>query len=323
MIPKFLPVPVLLILILGACSTKAPDPVRIAVNPWPGYEFLFLAREKGYFDELGVEVKLVELSSNGDVRRAFERHQVDVSTSTLIDLLTIRELSNRKPRAFFVCDFSNGADVILARKDIPDIGAIRGKRVAAEPASLDLVHLAGALEVAGLTFNDIDLIPMSQLEMVDAFIEERIDAAVTYTPNSFRILKTERAHEIFNTSMIPGVIVDIMIADEDFLQKRSEDLARIVVAFNKAVDYSRRNPDETHTFMAAREGVTLGQFREALAGMEIVPLSRQREFLLPGGQLEQSLRRTGKVMLEAGMIKQEHHLENTLTSAVIELADKL
>ncbi len=56
--------------ILGGCAEEPAPPIRIGTNPWPGYEFLHLADELGYFEEEGVEVRLVELTSNGDVRRA-------------------------------------------------------------------------------------------------------------------------------------------------------------------------------------------------------------------------------------------------------------
>ena len=34
--------------------------LRIAINPWPGYEFATLAREKGFFDEEKIKVQLID-----------------------------------------------------------------------------------------------------------------------------------------------------------------------------------------------------------------------------------------------------------------------
>ena len=45
----------------GGDSTSGP--LRVAINPWPGYEFAMLAASQGYFEDEGVEVRLVELSS--------------------------------------------------------------------------------------------------------------------------------------------------------------------------------------------------------------------------------------------------------------------
>ena len=38
---------------LSACGESPPPPLRIATNPWSGYEFLHLAEERGYFAEEG------------------------------------------------------------------------------------------------------------------------------------------------------------------------------------------------------------------------------------------------------------------------------
>src|SRR5437667_11275229 len=93
-------------------------PLRIGINAWPANEFLFLAQEKGFFAAQGVDVRLIEYSSLGDVRRAFDRGQLDGMTATLVELLQSREGSRPAPRAFMATNVSNGADVIVARGEI-------------------------------------------------------------------------------------------------------------------------------------------------------------------------------------------------------------
>ena len=77
----------LLALSLGSCSTERahPTPLRIGINAWPGYEFLYLAQEKGFFREAGVEVQLIEFNSLSDVRRSFERNQIDGFAGTMVE----------------------------------------------------------------------------------------------------------------------------------------------------------------------------------------------------------------------------------------------
>ncbi len=38
---------VLMLLATASCSQQEPQPLRIAANPWPGYEYFFLAQELG------------------------------------------------------------------------------------------------------------------------------------------------------------------------------------------------------------------------------------------------------------------------------------
>src|SRR5947199_7424699 len=129
---------------LAGCG-RYEMPLRIGINPRPGNEFLFLAQEKGFFAAQGVDVRLIEYSSLGDVRRAFDRGQLDGMTGTVVELLQSREGTRRAPRAFMATGVSNGADVIVARGEIASVAALAGKRVAAEGEAPGLFMLARAL----------------------------------------------------------------------------------------------------------------------------------------------------------------------------------
>ena len=128
--------------LLAACLDRSDEPIRIGINPWPGYEPLFLAHTQGFFEEEGVTVELVEFSSLGDVRRAFERGQVDGMASSLIEVIQANERSAREPRVFLIVDFSAGADVLVVDQSIKTLQDLKGKRIAAEAASLSMFIVA-------------------------------------------------------------------------------------------------------------------------------------------------------------------------------------
>ncbi len=61
------------------CAPKSGPTLRVGLNPWPGYEVLFIAEHVDYFRDEGVAVRLIEFTSLSDCRRAYER---DRSTRT-------------------------------------------------------------------------------------------------------------------------------------------------------------------------------------------------------------------------------------------------
>src|SRR6184192_4236051 len=87
------------VVVLAACSRGRPAPLRIGMSPWPGNEFLFLAEARGFFAAEGVEVRLIESTSLGDLLRAFDRGEIDGMTGTLADVLESRDRTRRAPRA--------------------------------------------------------------------------------------------------------------------------------------------------------------------------------------------------------------------------------
>src|SRR5439155_8940706 len=78
------------VVVLAACSRGRPVPLRIGMSSWPGNEFLFLAAAKGLFSAEGVEVRLIESTSLGDVLSGFDRSEFDGVTGTLAEVLESR-----------------------------------------------------------------------------------------------------------------------------------------------------------------------------------------------------------------------------------------
>ena len=118
------------------CAPEPPAALRVGINSWPGYEFIFLAQEKGYFRDEHLNVRLVEFSSLSDCRRAYERGQIDAMGTTVVEVLMTRDQSSRSPQIVRICDYSNGADVILAQSAITNGAGLRGARIGVELASL-------------------------------------------------------------------------------------------------------------------------------------------------------------------------------------------
>ena len=229
------------------------------------------------FQDAGVDVKLVEFTSSGDVSKSFERGYVDIATATSVDLATLNVGKARKPQVFYVTDFSNGADVILARPDIQSIADAKGKRVAAEVGSLDMLHLLSALKKHNLTIDDITLLNVSQHEMAPAWERGEFDVAVT-TPESHSLSELG-AHKIFDSSMIPGAIIDLLVSDEALIQERTDDFTKIIHGIEKARAWAKINPDEALGLLAKHLQSTPDTLKADMELMHFIPLEEQSTFL--------------------------------------------
>lgn len=288
---------------LVGCSSPAETPIRLATNPWPGFDFLHLAAEKGFFAAEGVTVQLVEFMSLGDARRAFERGQVDGFCGTLSELLLARENSRRRPQIFFVTDYSNGADVLVARKSLASVADLRGRRIGVEPATLDLIVLTRALATVELTLRDVQLVPLATNEKPAVFARGEVDAVTAYPPASVDILNGGQAHVLFDSSQIPGEIVDILAADEELLARRPEDFARLIRAFERARRYADEFPDEAHAILADQERISPADFRRDLGKIMLISQADQAALFAPGGALVSALAHTGKCLQEMSLLK--------------------
>ena len=287
---------------LAGCG-RHEMPLRVGINAWPGNEFLFLAQEKGFFAAQGVDVRLIEYSSLGDVRRAFDRGQIDGMTGTVVELLQSRDATRRAPRAFMVIDFSNGSDMILARGSIAAVSELAGKRVAAEPESVGMFMLVRALARQGMPFSAVAVVATDQTDMAKNLDSGLVDAVVTYPPASFEIMQIPGTRVVFTSADIPGEVVDVLALAGDVLERRLDDAARIVRAWDQSLAYAAEHPAEARELMASRERISVEEFGEALAGIKLLSSSEQRPLFEPGGPLARAIGATAETLREAAQIR--------------------
>jgi NitT/TauT family transport system substrate-binding protein len=303
-----------------ACTPRPSEPLRIGLNPWPGYDFLYLAQRKGFIAAEGGRVEIVGFTSVGDSRRAFERGQLDAFGGTSVELLLARAHSDRKPRAFAVTNWSEGADQILARPDIENVAGLAGKRVAVEPASVDLLVLDIALDRADLAQDAVKRVTMGQAEMADAMTAGEVQAAVSYPPASVHIRNRSGARAVFDTAQAPRTVLDLFIGGEAALRQRPEDFAALVRAFDRAVRYAEAHPLESHRIMARREGIRPAELRRALSRIRVMGLAEQRGMWGAEGQVVSTVARTARALHAAGHIPEPGEAGTLVHPSVVERA---
>ena len=167
---------VLLVFALAGCDKPAP-PLRVGANRWLGYEPLFLARDRGYYG--GQPVQLLSFLSTTEVIRAYRNGALDVAAVTADEALLLAETLPDQ-RILLVCDFSLGADVILAKPQFPSLPDLKGRRIGVETTALGAYMLARALARAGMTAHDVTVVPMPLDEHEAAFRQDLVDAVVTH-----------------------------------------------------------------------------------------------------------------------------------------------
>ncbi len=309
-------------LFLAGCSQESSTPVRIGINAWPGYEFLYLAQKKGFYKEEGVAVRLVEFSSLSDARRAYERGQIDGFGTTVFEVLQAREYSPRSPQIVQVIDYSNGADMILARSGITNVAGLRGKRIGVELGSLGVFVLLRGLEKSGLSLTDIEPVSMDQGAMESAFVQGKLDALVTYTPTTVKLLREANAQRVFTTAEIPGEVVDVIAIEAAFCQQRPKAVQAVLRAFHRAIDYTKTNPNDAYAIMARREGISAEEFRTTLTdGVKLVSAAEQNEYLKPGGRLWQVIYASDRALRQAGQIKGADRRGDAASAAFVSAGD--
>ncbi|MBX9913269.1 MAG: ABC transporter substrate-binding protein [Pseudomonadaceae bacterium] len=290
-----------LLLLLSACSEPPPAALRIATNPWPGYEYLYLAEELKLFAAQGVDVQILQFSSLSDARRAYERGQVDGFGGTLVEVLVAKEQSQRTAQIVHVTDYSNGGDLIVAQATIDDVAQLQGKTVALEPGTLNAFILSRALNRAGLTLDQVKRVSLAQTDMFTALQKGEIDAAVSYPPHSIEMFKQLPVKQLFSSREIPGEVLDIIAIDARVIATRKADIQAMLRGLEAAHSYAQAHPEEAFRIMAEREKISPQEFRTAVENdLKILRSADQAAYFDRQGLLLSALKNTQAVLLASG-----------------------
>ncbi len=275
------------LIFLASCYSEPKQALRVGFNTWPGYEFIYLAKVRGFYESLGVDVKLVELNSLGDVRRAFERGQIDIMASTMVELVVVTENTRKQLKIIAVTDASNGADMLLAAKGTFDsISELKNKRIGMEGGTVDILVVNAALQTVGLTLNDVTFVGAAQDDLVREVALGRIDAVQTYPPYATGLLATGKYEKLFDTSQIPGQILDILSIHESVLKEREADVNKFLAAFFQAAEYFENHKLASAVIMGKREGLSAEEFIAAVSEIKMIGASEQDAYIKEGLGIE-------------------------------------
>jgi NitT/TauT family transport system substrate-binding protein len=282
---------------LGMFGILAPDRtilaprLRLAINPWPAYEVLYLAGVKKFYEAEGLNVELVQFSTLDDARRSFERGQVDAIATTLVDVVQIYHDTGEMPRILLAADYSDGSDVIVSlHKRVRDVKSLKGKTVAVEQMFGRFI-LDSALQQNGMSMADVRIVETSVMSAPGLLARGSVDAIVTYAPYTVEALKVAGSKVIFTTKDSPEQVFDVVATRVEHLERIPDLQPRLMRVWKRAMEVLESEPEAAHEIMARRERISVPEFKEALAGVRLIPSEQQASMLARSGPVARSIDR--------------------------------
>lgn len=274
-------------LLVGCTEQKQTNTdLRIALTAWPGAEYLYLASELGFFQQAGINVKIIQLSSFSDARQAFASGKVDAISQTLFELIKSQQIQGQKAKAVLLTDFSNGADVLIALKDTNSMSDLEGKRIATDYSPLSLFFISQSLATAGLSLADVELFRTDEHSVQQLLQQRTVAAAYSYHPYANQILESDEFHVLNDSSQMPMAILDTLTISEQFLLQHPGVVAKIKRAWQQALAFAAQHPIQAYSKMAKRERLELDEFLNSLNGIEVLSIKRQNELLADRASLQ-------------------------------------
>ena len=261
------------ILVLSGCvlSTFEDEPVKIAMNVWPGYAYVFIAEEKGFFEKNGVDVELILTEEYSEAQDLYVSGKADGIFEVYADDI-LHNSERIATKVVYVIDYSESGDVIVGKAEFGSLAGLKGKKIGTEGINtFSHLFILTALKDAGVEEWDIllDIVPAH--DILAALESGQIDAGHTWEPTKSAAL--EKGYVILGTAGdTPGIISDVLAFDSQIIKQRPEDIQAIIRSLSEAKDFLDNNRQEALEIMANAEGMSIEEMDEGTNGVHILSL---------------------------------------------------
>ena len=234
--------------------------LRLAQNLSPISGVTIVAKEKGFFDQQGLEVEILTFTSGKKCLETVLGGAADIATTA--EAPTTAAAMAKQPIAFLArMEYSDLKTLTSANEKIASIEDLKGKKIGFTAGTGGEVYTMELLKKAQLTPDDVTLVNLRPKEMLPALAAGSIDAFNTWEPyisNGEKVLG-DKSFQI-NTKGIYSETFNI-VTTIDYLENNEVVAEKFMQALLDAETWIKSNRDDAITLVAD----TVGMARDDLA----------------------------------------------------------
>jgi NitT/TauT family transport system substrate-binding protein len=186
--------------------------IYVGWMPWPYAQQSGILKK--WADRFGIAIETVAFNDYVESINQYTAGAFDGVTVTNMDALTVPAVGGIDTTAIILGDYSNGNDAVILKKtgNAPvTLADLKGRSVNLVELSVSQYLLSRALESAHLKETDVTLVNTSDADIVGAFVTPDVQAVATWNPQVSEILSRPDAVSVFDSSKIPGEILDLLV----------------------------------------------------------------------------------------------------------------
>ncbi|HEX2908237.1 MAG TPA: ABC transporter substrate-binding protein [Phototrophicaceae bacterium] len=218
-----------------------PETVTVAYVPILKFAPLFVAAERGLFEQYGLDVQIEKVASGTEAIAFLTEGQVDVGGIAIVTSLwngwSQEDLDIRILAPGGLEPLEDSPTKLLVREDLFKDGSVtkvedlKGQivAVAGGPGSGGEYLLAKALELGDLTIFDVETQNIDNADMPAAFANDAVAAAIIGAPYADQIIEAGDGVSIA-TDLTPGLMTVAFVGSGKFVTERPEVAQRFVLA---------------------------------------------------------------------------------------------
>lgn len=290
----------------------------IGQSSWIGFAPLYLAEKKGFFKDHGADVTIQLFESKTDSKSALVAKRIQ-GMSTTVDTHVLNEATGMDISLVLALDTSAGGDGLIAKSDLKDVKSLAGHTVALDTTGgASYFWFQYLLQKEGMTLDDVQAVNMSSGDAGAAFVAGEVDAAVTWEPWLSKAKETEGGAVMIDSSQTPGVIVDALAMDNEFIKSYPGTVKAIISGWYDAIDYIKSNPDDAYAIMAEYTGNDSGDSLKTAMESEIQLYDEEKNVAYFKSDIFDIANMASKLWVDMGLIEKAPDVKTMITGDYLE-----
>lgn len=253
-------------------------------------------------EKFGIDVEIVLINDYVESINQYTAGAFDGVSATNMDTLSIPAGGGVDTTALIVGDFSNGNDAVIIKGD-GDLADLAGKPVNLVELSVSHYLLARALDSVGLREAELaSVINTSDADMIAAFATPDVEAVVTWNPLVSTILEDPTAKSVFDSSDIPGEIIDLMVVNTETLEANPDFGKALVGAWYEVMGLMAAGDEEVLTAMAEASGTDLAGYQAQLDSTQMFYDPAEAVAFTQSGELPATMVNVAEFLFDKGIL---------------------
>ncbi len=211
------------LLCLGTAQAQGPS-FTVGWSVYAGWNPYFYMQKSGilkkWADKYGVQIKVQRFDYAASLD-SFVAKNIEACAMTNMEALDLPAAAGVDSTVVITGDYSNGNDQVLVRGGLT-FQSLPGHRVMLVEKTVSEYLLERGMVMSGnqARMGGLKLLNTSDSDIAPAFLNNKSnEAVVTWKPLVSQILVDKSVHSIFDSSQIPGEILDLMVVRTEVLNR--------------------------------------------------------------------------------------------------------
>ncbi|MHC4159286.1 MAG: ABC transporter substrate-binding protein [Planctomycetota bacterium] len=221
---------------------------------------VFIAQDKGFFAEQGIDYKIIPVASSNRIVESIVAGELDCFVgASAVPALAAELRSPGKLKVFAVSKITADKpfDALMVKKDSPirTLSDLSGRKVAVFPGTTAASLLRKYLGDKGVNVSAITFVPMPPAKHLDALMEGSVDVIYAYEPTIAIALSrgaVKKLHGSAYADMLSPNPISVSVVSAAFIRKHPETAAKVIRALERAMNYMKEQDKQTRHILIRR-----------------------------------------------------------------------